>query len=640
MRKAKKVMGVGPDTPRESSNKASASADNAHTSTVPISGENLGLNTSITTETTTTLPLLGPNARSSTATPEVLAERTTTLSVRHERAASNGPFPSNGTSEKYGLFVFKDQPDIKDGVVDIIALHGLNGDYESTWVADDTGANWLKDEGFLPDQAVDTRIMSYGYNSQAQLSKSVAGIGAFAEGLLAQVASRRRSRQEKRRPIVFICHSLGGIVVKKAFIVANEQDRFKDLLSCFYGIAFLGTPHQGSKVADWAKIIGTIAKYASAATSTNDSLLKSLKKGSPELFEISKSFIDRSPTLSILSFFELDKLPRMNFRVVPEDSAILRLPNEQRVPVNADHFNICKFARADENRYRDVWTALQDMIVAAREKVTSAAQKVNQADDDRDMRDLEMKMALPAYPNTLLVTTKACTFDSLDTECLSSRRLKSSREELSYKRASLGYGSTHLLFREISGYRKTIEEKIANEVIVSQSSPEGQERRAVIHVDPTIPASCCQNSNLLDKLLMLKQAFDDPDGTAEPGIFDARPLYGYSEIEHAIEKLETSGETQSSADGQGNFLERIERLTYEWAQICGYCVSIILVEADFATKASRNSSPFAPFTRPFKPNEYFRICRQSNMTWNPKGGVIGIGGFESAPEFWYGGTWS
>ena len=88
--------------------------------------------------------------------------------------------------------------------MDIVALHSLNGDYENTWVADDTGVNWLTGEGFLPAQIVDTRMMAYGYNSHVQLSKSVAGIGAFAEGLLSQVASRRRSQQEKMRQIVFI----------------------------------------------------------------------------------------------------------------------------------------------------------------------------------------------------------------------------------------------------------------------------------------------------------------------------------------------------------------------------------------------------------------------------------------------------
>lgn len=57
--------------------------------------------------------------------------------------------------------------------------------------------------------------MSYGYNSRVEFSKSEAGIGAFTEGLLVQITGVRRTREEKKEPIIFICHSLGGIVVKK-----------------------------------------------------------------------------------------------------------------------------------------------------------------------------------------------------------------------------------------------------------------------------------------------------------------------------------------------------------------------------------------------------------------------------------------
>lgn len=48
------------------------------------------------------------------------------------------------------------------------------------------------------------------------------------------------------RPILFICHSLGGIVFKKALLLANEmREKNKHLVhdSCRIGVVFMGTPH-------------------------------------------------------------------------------------------------------------------------------------------------------------------------------------------------------------------------------------------------------------------------------------------------------------------------------------------------------------------------------------------------------------
>jgi hypothetical protein len=117
-----------------------------------------------------------------------------------------------------GMFVLVDQAADATGIVDIIAIHGLNGHYQKTWTATPKLArgkecNWLKD--LLPKQIPNARIMSYGYNSIVQFSKSTARVGIFADALLEDIISWRRSAEEQARPIIFICHSLGGIVFKR-----------------------------------------------------------------------------------------------------------------------------------------------------------------------------------------------------------------------------------------------------------------------------------------------------------------------------------------------------------------------------------------------------------------------------------------
>jgi hypothetical protein len=57
--------------------------------------------------------------------------------------------------------------------------------------------------------------MSYGYKSDTAFSKAVTNIKNKAEALLDRL-NGNRGQKEKTRPILFVTHSLGGIVVKKA----------------------------------------------------------------------------------------------------------------------------------------------------------------------------------------------------------------------------------------------------------------------------------------------------------------------------------------------------------------------------------------------------------------------------------------
>jgi hypothetical protein len=121
---------------------------------------------------------------------------------------------------EYGLHTLvKKDPGAK-GIVDIVAIHGLNGHYENTWTTkreDGTPVNWLTD--LLPKHIRNARIMSFSYNSRVQFSKSTSDIFVFADQLLEQLLAVRSTAIEEARRMVFICHSLGGIVFKQVSLV-------------------------------------------------------------------------------------------------------------------------------------------------------------------------------------------------------------------------------------------------------------------------------------------------------------------------------------------------------------------------------------------------------------------------------------
>lgn len=86
------------------------------------------------------------------------------------------------------------------------------------------------------------------------------------------------------RPIVFVCHSLGGLVVKQALIVANSykhNERHPTLAAIFMhtaGVIFMGTPHRGSSKEPYGDVIAKIAKLA--LQQPNKQLLQTLRQDS------------------------------------------------------------------------------------------------------------------------------------------------------------------------------------------------------------------------------------------------------------------------------------------------------------------------------------------------------------------------
>ncbi|PVF91600.1 hypothetical protein CPB86DRAFT_685132, partial [Serendipita vermifera] len=107
---------------------------------------------------------------------------------------------------------FKELSPGQDPVVDIVAIHGLDGHRERSWTAAN-GTMWLKD--LLPLDIPNARILTYGYDSDTRrfTHTSTQSIFQHAETFVADLTQVRSGNPE--RPIIFLAHSLGGIVLKK-----------------------------------------------------------------------------------------------------------------------------------------------------------------------------------------------------------------------------------------------------------------------------------------------------------------------------------------------------------------------------------------------------------------------------------------
>jgi hypothetical protein len=126
--------------------------------------------------------------------------------------------------------------------------------------------------------------------------------------LLERVRAKRRAFHDEERPIIFICHSLGGIVLKKALIVAHQKaERYSSISRDTFGVMFMGTPHRGSDVAFWGKVFGTMADVLTVG-SIRTQLLQDLLPKSSCLGEICLQFVERSQSLRIFTIYERLKI--------------------------------------------------------------------------------------------------------------------------------------------------------------------------------------------------------------------------------------------------------------------------------------------------------------------------------------------
>ena len=72
--------------------------------------------------------------------------------------------------------------------VDIVIIHGLNGNHQKTWTHDN-GTYWP--QSLLPTTIPGARIFSFGYPSQIFATRPVAGIRDFAKDLLSRLGLER-----------------------------------------------------------------------------------------------------------------------------------------------------------------------------------------------------------------------------------------------------------------------------------------------------------------------------------------------------------------------------------------------------------------------------------------------------------------
>lgn len=234
-----------------------------------------------------------------------------------ERSPSEPPTPTSSWSRKTFPSGIKLLHSPTDHIVDIVFIHGLTGDREKTWTPRDATEPWPNT--LLPSEIPTARVLTFGYDSYVVDWREVVSqnrIKDHAWNLLTSLATYRERDDTNEQPIIFVCHSLGGLVCEDALIRSKERPErhLQNILRFTRGIAFLGTPHHGSSLARWAELL---SRHIGVVKQTNTEIIAVLRRESEVLARIQDSFhtmimargTGASERIHITCFFEELPLP-------------------------------------------------------------------------------------------------------------------------------------------------------------------------------------------------------------------------------------------------------------------------------------------------------------------------------------------
>lgn len=206
---------------------------------------------------------------------------------------------------------------------------------------------------FLEDSSL--RILTYGYNANVTAFTDGASkdrIHHHAETLASELHANRSLRRCLERPIIFVCHSLGGLVVKRCLILCRSQEsnntrHLRSIYISTFGILFLGTPHTGSDVAKWGLLLQKIcsAVFPKKFLDTSPQLIETLKSNNEVLQNINRLFNDFFSRFHVYFFHETKPLDMKGTRefIVDESSAAPDVQGAERMGIEADHSSMVKF---------------------------------------------------------------------------------------------------------------------------------------------------------------------------------------------------------------------------------------------------------------------------------------------------------
>ena len=157
---------------------------------------------------------------------------------------------------------------------------------------------------------------------------------------------------------------MGGLIVKKAYLLGQNDPEYKRIIKSIGSIIFLSTPHRGSKLA------GVLDRIL-AVSFASKKYVGNLKKDASMLEGLNEEFRHIAPTLQIFSFYEtMETAVPGTFTktmVLNKESSVLGHAGEVSNFLVADHHDVCKFSNQEDPNYVAIRNLLATLVVRFRD---------------------------------------------------------------------------------------------------------------------------------------------------------------------------------------------------------------------------------------------------------------------------------
>lgn len=240
-------------------------------------------------------------------------------------------------------------------VLDVVFVHGLGGDPFATWRYGEDHSNfwprWL-----AHDLGNTANIWTAGYDSGV-FASALAGEGPSIIDRATILLDFIIGKKLGDRKIVFVTHSLGGLIVKQMLRKCADaaSGKRKQLLDAVAGISFMGTPHQG---AGGATVIKTILQLLASKN------VQQLAYGDDQLIDLGEWFRNwaSGQNLPVSAHYETEKTKGV--MIVNKVTANPNVFGCDPSGADGDHISMVKPPSRHSQIYVSISNFIQEIIEA------------------------------------------------------------------------------------------------------------------------------------------------------------------------------------------------------------------------------------------------------------------------------------